>query len=67
MPSVPLSVVETPQFLRQAEDVWSEAERQDFVDYIARNPEAGDLIPTPAASARYAGGGKAWASGEGRG
>ena len=31
--------------VRQAEDVWSDAERQEFVDYIARNPEAGDLIP----------------------
>jgi hypothetical protein len=40
MPSVPLSVVETPP-----EDVRSDAERQEFVDYIARNPEAGDLIP----------------------
>jgi hypothetical protein len=45
MPSVPLSVVETPQFLRQAEGVWTEAERAEFVDFIARNPEAGDLIP----------------------
>jgi hypothetical protein len=45
MPSLPLTVVETPQFLRQAEDVWTEAERQEFVDYIARNPETGDLIP----------------------
>ena len=45
MPSVPLTVVELPQFVRQAQDVWSAAERQEFVDYIARNPEAGDLIP----------------------
>ncbi len=45
MPSVPLTVVETPQFVRQADDVWSDAERQEFVDYIARNPEAGDRIP----------------------
>ncbi len=45
MPGVPLTVVETPQFVRQAEDVWSDAERQEFVDHIARNPEAGDLIP----------------------
>ncbi len=45
MPSVPLAVIETPQFLRQAEDVWTEAERQEFVDYIARNPEVGDLVP----------------------
>jgi hypothetical protein len=45
MPGVPLTVVETPQFVRQADDLWTEAERQEFVDYIARNPEAGDVIP----------------------
>jgi hypothetical protein len=45
MPGVPITVVEMPQFLRQAEDVWTEAEREEFVDYIARNPEAGDVIP----------------------
>jgi hypothetical protein len=45
MPAIPLSVVETPQFLRQADDVWTETERQEFVDFIARNPETGDLIP----------------------
>ena len=45
MPSVPLTVVETPQFVRQADQVWADEERQEFVDYIARNPEAGDLIP----------------------
>jgi hypothetical protein len=43
VPSVPLTVVETPQFLRQADDVWTEAERVEFVDFIARNPEAGDV------------------------
>jgi hypothetical protein len=45
MPSVPLTVVEMPQFPRQAADVWTEAERTEFVDFIARNPEAGDVIP----------------------
>jgi hypothetical protein len=45
MSSVPVTVVETPQFLRQAESVWSEAERAEFVDFIARDPEAGDVIP----------------------
>jgi hypothetical protein len=45
MPSVPLTVVELPQFLRQAADLWTEAERHEFVDYIARNPETGDVIP----------------------
>jgi hypothetical protein len=44
MPNVPVSVVETPQFVRQADDVWGEAERLEFVDYIARNPEVGDVI-----------------------
>jgi hypothetical protein len=45
MPGAPITVVETLQFMRQAEDVWTEAERLEFVDYIARNPEAGDVIP----------------------
>ena len=45
MPDTPITVVETPQFVRQADDIWSDAEREEFVDYIARNPEQGDLIP----------------------
>ncbi len=45
MPGVPVSVVETPQFVRQAGDVWNGDERHEFVDYIARNPQAGDVIP----------------------
>jgi hypothetical protein len=45
MPGVPSSVVELPLFLRQAAAVWSDAERSDFVDYIARNPDIGDVIP----------------------
>jgi hypothetical protein len=44
MPGVPLTVVETPQFVRQADDVWTNAERHEFVDFIARNPDAGDVI-----------------------
>ena len=40
-----LTVVETPQFVRQAEAVWDESEREAFVDFIAANPEAGDVIP----------------------
>ena len=42
---IPLTVVETAQFIRQAEDLWTESERQAFIDHIARNPDAGDLIP----------------------
>jgi hypothetical protein len=48
MPSVPrklLTVAETPLFVRQAEAVWSEPEREAFVDFIAANPETGDVIP----------------------
>jgi hypothetical protein len=37
--------VETPLFARQAEDVWSAGEREAFVNFIAGDPEAGDVIP----------------------
>ncbi len=40
-----LTVVELSTFLRAAAKVWSDDERSDFVDYVAANPEAGDLIP----------------------
>ena len=40
-----ITVAETPLFVRQAGALWSEAERDEFVNYIAHNPEAGDLIP----------------------
>jgi hypothetical protein len=40
-----LTVVETGVFLRHAEKIWTEAERAALVDYVARNPEAGDVIP----------------------
>jgi hypothetical protein len=39
-----ITVAETPLFQRQATDVWDEHEREDFVNFIARNPEAGDVI-----------------------
>jgi hypothetical protein len=38
-------VAETPLFVRQAAEVWDEAGREAFVEFIARNPEAGDIIP----------------------
>lgn len=43
--SIPITVVELPLFQRQAVGVWGDAEREAFVDFIARNPEAGDVIP----------------------
>jgi hypothetical protein len=39
-----ITVAETPLFQRQAKDVWEEDQREDFVNFIARNPEAGDVI-----------------------
>ena len=44
MVSIPVTVIEMPQFLRQSEDVWSDGERAAFIDYIAHNPEEGDII-----------------------
>jgi hypothetical protein len=38
-------VAETPLFTRQADEVWDNAERETFVNFIAGDPEAGDVIP----------------------
>ena len=40
-----ITVAETPLFLRQAKDVWDETEREEFINFIARHPETGDVIP----------------------
>lgn len=39
------TVIETPTFQKQAEKLWSEDERLAFIDWIAENPLAGDVIP----------------------
>lgn len=38
------TVIETPTFQKQAEKLWTEQERLGFIDWIAVNPEAGDVI-----------------------
>lgn len=38
------TVAETQIFIRYASEVWSEAERQEFISFIAASPLAGDLI-----------------------
>ena len=43
--SVPVSVVETPEFLAATNKLMGEAERRLLVVYLAYNPSAGDLIP----------------------
>ena len=55
----PVTVAETAVFMRQAGALWTEDERFEFIDFIALNPEAGDLIPASVASARSGGVGAA--------
>lgn len=39
------TVAETEIFQRYAADIWSDAERTAFINWIAENPLAGDVIP----------------------
>jgi hypothetical protein len=38
------TVAETPIFIRYASEIWSDVERQEFITFIAANPEAGAVI-----------------------
>ncbi|MDR1064263.1 MAG: transcriptional regulator [Azoarcus sp.] len=55
-----LTVIETPMFLRYANKVWDNDERDEFVDWISDNPEAGDVIPgfSPLRKVRWSAQGK---------
>ena len=39
------TVAETEIFIKYAADIWNDIERNEFVSWIASNPEAGDVIP----------------------
>ena len=39
------TVIETPTFQKLAAKFWTDDERLAFIDWIAINPEAGDVIP----------------------
>ena len=43
--AAPITVVETSAFLRSADLVMDDLEREALVDYLAHNPTAGDLFP----------------------
>jgi hypothetical protein len=58
----PVTVAETAVFMRQADALWTDDERFEFVDFMARKPEVGDPIPASVASARSGGVGAAAAS-----
>ena len=49
------TVIETPTFQKQAEKIWTEDERFAFIDWIADNPLAGDVIPGTDGSERFDG------------
>jgi len=42
---VPVSVIETPEFLSAIRKLMDDVERAQLVDYLAQHPTAGDLIP----------------------
>lgn len=50
-----LTVIETPMFMQYAASVWNDDEREAFIDWIAQNPESGDVIPgaTPLRKVRW--------------
>ena len=39
------TVIETPTFQKQAAALWTDDEREAFIDFIAADPDAGDVIP----------------------
>jgi len=39
------TVIETPTFQKQSAAVWTNDERESFIDFIATSPDAGDVIP----------------------
>lgn len=42
--SPPVTVIETPDFLTAARRLFGEEERMILVDYLARHPQAGDIV-----------------------
>jgi hypothetical protein len=40
------TVIETLEFQHQASKIWSEVQRDTFIEWIAANPLAGDVIPS---------------------
>jgi hypothetical protein len=39
------SLIETPTFAADADRLWSEDERLEFLTWLGANPDAGDVIP----------------------
>jgi hypothetical protein len=45
MADVPMTVVETERFLKDAKPLLSDSERAELVAFIGANPEAGEVMP----------------------
>jgi mRNA-degrading endonuclease RelE of RelBE toxin-antitoxin system len=39
-----ITVAEVPEYIRQAEKLLTDAERQDVLSYLSAHPKSGDLI-----------------------
>lgn len=39
------TIVETPTFKNDVDKIWSEVERGTFYNFLAANPDVGDVIP----------------------
>lgn len=40
-----MTVIESPEFVVWSAKVWSDDERDEFIDWISENPIVGDVIP----------------------
>jgi mRNA-degrading endonuclease RelE of RelBE toxin-antitoxin system len=45
MRAAPMTVVETPFFLRKVANLLNEEERSELMVFLGMNPEAGDVVP----------------------
>jgi hypothetical protein len=39
------TVIETQAFIRTAAKIWDDKEREQFISWLANNPDAGNVIP----------------------
>ena len=39
------TVIETPAFVRLANNCWNDEDRTGFITFIAANPDVGDVVP----------------------
>ena len=49
------TVLETETFKKQADKIWSESERLEFIVYLSANPGAGDVVPHADGARKYVG------------